>query len=99
LHARTGAACSTSPSSSRTTRPPEKGSSTLADSLGDSLERALETAFTRRIPQSAQAHMKYLIKQLKFTKAAAQALGVSQRTVERYVAGKFKRPAATCAAA
>nr|WP_224756315.1 hypothetical protein [Streptomyces sp. col6] len=36
--------------------------------------------------------MKYLAKQLKSTRAAAQALGVSQRTVERYVAGKLKRP-------
>ncbi|MCL7430529.1 XRE family transcriptional regulator, partial [Streptomyces sp. YS415] len=43
-------------------------------------------------PQSAQAQMKYLVKQLKGTKAAAQALGISQRTVERYVAGKLKRP-------
>ncbi|MFG2097304.1 telomere-protecting terminal protein Tpg [Streptomyces sp. NPDC048612] len=64
----------------------------MVDSLGDSLDRALEGAFTRRIPQSAQAQMKYLVKQLKGTKAAAQALGVSQRTVERYVAGKLKRP-------
>ncbi|MFJ1601497.1 telomere-protecting terminal protein Tpg [Streptomyces sp. NPDC088261] len=64
----------------------------MADSLGDSLDRALEGAFTRRIPQSAQAQMKYLVKQLKGTKAAAQALGISQRTVERYVSGKLKRP-------
>ncbi|MFS8204673.1 telomere-protecting terminal protein Tpg [Streptomyces sp. CWNU-52B] len=64
----------------------------MADSLGDSLDQALEGAFTRRIPQSVQAQMKYLVKQLKGTKAAAQALGISQRTVERYVAGKFKRP-------
>ncbi|MCZ4513682.1 XRE family transcriptional regulator [Streptomyces sp. ActVer] len=64
----------------------------MTDSLGDSLDQALEGAFTRRIPQSAQAQVKYLVKQLKGTKAAAQALGVSQRTVERYVAGKFKRP-------
>nr|AAL05042.1 terminal protein TpgR2 [Streptomyces rochei] len=62
------------------------------DSLGDSLDRALEGAFTRRIPQSAQAQMKYLVKQLKGTKATAQALGISQRTVERYVSGKLKRP-------
>ncbi|MEU7377832.1 XRE family transcriptional regulator [Streptomyces albidoflavus] len=62
------------------------------DSLGDSLDRALEAAFTRRIPQSAQAQMKYLVKQLKGTKAAAQALGISQRTVERYVSGKLRRP-------
>ncbi|MEV5295438.1 XRE family transcriptional regulator [Streptomyces sp. NPDC053741] len=64
----------------------------MVDSLGDSLDRALEGAFTRRIPQSAQAQMKYLVKQLKGTKAAAQALGISQRTVERYVTGKLRRP-------
>ncbi|MFF3177976.1 telomere-protecting terminal protein Tpg [Streptomyces sp. NPDC057900] len=64
----------------------------MVDSLGDSLDRALEGAFTRRIPQSAQAQMKYLVKQLTGTKAAAQALGISQRTVERYVSGKLKRP-------
>ncbi|WP_331746036.1 telomere-protecting terminal protein Tpg [Streptomyces sp. NBC_00872] len=64
----------------------------MVDQLGDSLDRAVEQAFTRPIPKSAQAQMKYLVKQLKGTKAAAQALGVSQRTVERYVAGKLKRP-------
>ncbi|WP_432020924.1 telomere-protecting terminal protein Tpg [Streptomyces sp. 1222.5] len=64
----------------------------MVDSIGESLDRALEGAFTRRIPQSAQAQMKYLVKQLKGTKAAAQALGISQRTVERYVSGKLKRP-------
>lgn len=31
-------------------------------------------------------------KQFKGTKAAAQALGISQRTAERYVVGKLKRP-------
>ncbi|MEV7203428.1 telomere-protecting terminal protein Tpg [Streptomyces griseoluteus] len=64
----------------------------MADSLGHSLDRALEGAFTRRPPQSAQAQMKYLVKQLKGTKATAQALGISQRTVERYVTGRLKRP-------
>ncbi|MGW3982815.1 telomere-protecting terminal protein Tpg [Streptomyces mirabilis] len=64
----------------------------MPDPIGDSLDRALEGAFTRRPPQSAQAQMKYLVKQLKGTKAAAQALGISQRTVERYVSGKLKRP-------
>ncbi|MFF9527177.1 telomere-protecting terminal protein Tpg [Streptomyces achromogenes] len=64
----------------------------MVDSIGDSLDRALESAFTRRPPQSAQAQMKYLVKQLKGTKATAQALGISQRTVERYVVGKLKRP-------
>ncbi|MFI8917155.1 telomere-protecting terminal protein Tpg [Streptomyces sp. NPDC053513] len=64
----------------------------MVDSLGDGLDRALEKAFTRPAPKSAQAQMKYLVKQLKGTKAAAQALGISQRTVERYVTGKLKRP-------
>ncbi|MFF2927195.1 telomere-protecting terminal protein Tpg [Streptomyces celluloflavus] len=70
----------------------------MVDQLGDSLDRAVEQAFTRKIPQSAQAQMKYLVKQLKGTKAVAQALGVSQRTVERYVAGKLKRPRKALAA-
>ncbi|MET7718899.1 XRE family transcriptional regulator [Streptomyces sp. NPDC005407] len=36
--------------------------------------------------------MKYLVKQLKGTKAVAEALGISQRTVERYIKGQLKRP-------
>ncbi|MFJ4329147.1 telomere-protecting terminal protein Tpg [Streptomyces tricolor] len=64
----------------------------MVESIGDSLDRALESAFTRPIPKSAQAQMKYLVKQLKGTKPVAQALGVSQRTVERYVKGQLKRP-------
>lgn len=64
----------------------------MVSSLGDSLDLALEKAFTRPAPKRAQAQMKYLVKQLKSTKAAAEALGVSQRTVERYVKGQLKRP-------
>ncbi|MFH8342739.1 telomere-protecting terminal protein Tpg [Streptomyces sp. AM6-12] len=64
----------------------------MVDSIGDGLDRALEAAFTRRPPQSAQAQMKYLVKQLKGTRAVAQLLGISQRTVERYVTGQLKRP-------
>ncbi|MER7050301.1 telomere-protecting terminal protein Tpg [Streptomyces jumonjinensis] len=64
----------------------------MADSIGNSLDRALEKVFTRPAPKSTQAQMKYLVKQLKGTKAAAQALGISQRTVERYVKGQLKRP-------
>ncbi|MFD5411944.1 telomere-protecting terminal protein Tpg [Streptomyces nojiriensis] len=64
----------------------------MVNSLGDSLDLALEKAFTRPAPKSAQAQVKYMVKQLKGTKAAAMALGVSQRTVERYVKGQIKRP-------
>ncbi|MFJ3671248.1 telomere-protecting terminal protein Tpg [Streptomyces sp. NPDC090106] len=64
----------------------------MTDSVGDGLDRALQAAFTRPIPKSAQAQMKYLVRQLKTTKAVADLLGTSQRTVERYLAGRFKRP-------
>lgn len=36
--------------------------------------------------------MRYLVKQLKGTKAVAQLLRVSQRTVERYVKDQIKKP-------
>jgi transcriptional regulator with XRE-family HTH domain len=60
--------------------------------LGDSLDKAVQKAFTRPIPKSARAQMRYLVKQLKGTKPVAEALGVSQRTVERYVKGQIKKP-------
>ncbi|GAA2607711.1 MULTISPECIES: telomere-protecting terminal protein Tpg [Streptomyces] len=64
----------------------------MVDPVGDGLDRSLEGAFTRPVPKSAQARMKYLVKQLKGTRAVAQLLGISQRTVERYVKGQLKRP-------
>lgn len=60
--------------------------------LGDSLDKAVQGAFTRPIPKTAVAQMRYLVKQLRGTRAAAAALGITQRTVERYVAGQIKRP-------
>ncbi|ORT53471.1 helix-turn-helix transcriptional regulator [Streptomyces sp. CB03238] len=60
--------------------------------LGDSLNRAVERAFTRPIPKSAPAQMRYLVRHEKGTRAVAQLLGVSQRTVERYVRGQIVRP-------
>ncbi|MEU4097165.1 XRE family transcriptional regulator [Streptomyces sp. NPDC026673] len=60
--------------------------------LGDSLYRAVQGAFTRPIPKSAPAQMRYLVKQLKTTRAVAELLEISQRTVERYVNGQIKRP-------
>ncbi|MEU2930618.1 XRE family transcriptional regulator [Streptomyces sp. NPDC007251] len=62
------------------------------DSVGDSLDRALEQAFTRPIPKSAPARMRFLVKQLKGTRPVAELLGISQRTVERYVADQLKQP-------
>ncbi|MDX6327966.1 MAG: hypothetical protein QOI83_349 [Streptomycetaceae bacterium] len=61
--------------------------------LGDSLDKAATKAFTRPIPKSAQAQMRFLVKQEKgSTRAVAQLLGISQRTVERYLKGQLKRP-------
>ncbi|MFE5796357.1 telomere-protecting terminal protein Tpg [Streptomyces sp. NPDC056503] len=61
-------------------------------SVGEGLDRVLDKAMTRRPPQSAGAQVRFLVKQLKGTKAVARLLGVSQRTVERYVKGEIKRP-------
>jgi hypothetical protein len=60
--------------------------------LGDSLDKAVQGAFTRPIPKTAGTQMRYLVKQLKGTRAAAAALGITQRTVERYVKNQIKRP-------
>ncbi|WP_406259754.1 XRE family transcriptional regulator [Actinacidiphila glaucinigra] len=53
--------------------------------LGDSLDRAVQGVFTRPIPKTAPAQMRYLVKQFKTTRAVAHLLGISQRTVERYI--------------
>ncbi|AEY85321.1 putative terminal protein [Streptomyces hygroscopicus subsp. jinggangensis 5008] len=58
----------------------------------DGLDAAVQKAFTRPAPKSAGAQMRYLVKQLKGTKAVAQMLRISQRTVERYVKDQIKKP-------
>ncbi|MFD3931758.1 telomere-protecting terminal protein Tpg [Streptomyces sp. NPDC058614] len=60
--------------------------------FGDGLDAAVQKAFTRPAPKSAGAQMRYLVRQLKGTKAVAQMLRVSQRTVERYVKDQIKKP-------
>ncbi|WP_327686183.1 telomere-protecting terminal protein Tpg [Streptomyces sp. NBC_00467] len=60
--------------------------------FGDGLEQAVQKAFTRPIPKSAGAQMRYLVKQYKSTKQVAQMLRISQRTVERYVRDQIKKP-------
>jgi hypothetical protein len=63
----------------------------------DGLDRAVQQAFTRPIPKSAGAQMRYLVKQLHGTRAVADTLGTSQRTVERYVKDQIRRPRADLA--
>ncbi|WP_310728293.1 telomere-protecting terminal protein Tpg [Streptomyces sp. N2A] len=61
--------------------------------IGDSLDKAAAKTATRPIPKSAGAQMRFLVKQHKgSTKAVAQLLGISQRTVERYVKDQIRRP-------
>ncbi|MFI2508679.1 telomere-protecting terminal protein Tpg [Streptomyces sp. NPDC018972] len=60
--------------------------------FGDGLDAAVQKAFTRPAPKSAPAQMRYLVKQLKGTRAVAQMLRISQRTVERYVKDQIKKP-------
>ncbi|WP_328884743.1 telomere-protecting terminal protein Tpg [Streptomyces sp. NBC_00299] len=66
--------------------------------FGDGLDAAVQKAFTRPAPKAAGPQMRYLVKQLKGTKAVAELLGMSQRQVERYVAGTAKKPRADLAA-
>ncbi|MFB6945406.1 MULTISPECIES: telomere-protecting terminal protein Tpg [unclassified Streptomyces] len=66
--------------------------------FGDGLDAAVQKAFTRPAPKSAGARMRYLVKQLKGTKAVAQMLRVSQRTVERYVKDQIEKPCKDLAA-
>ncbi|MGW1108044.1 telomere-protecting terminal protein Tpg [Streptomyces sp. NPDC002540] len=60
--------------------------------IDDAIERADREAFTRQPPKTLQARVNFLIKQLKTTKAVAQEIGVSQRSVERYRKGERKHP-------
>lgn len=59
----------------------------------EALARAERKVFTRPAPKSANAQMKFLLTRVKgSTKALAERLGVSRRTVERYRTGKLKTP-------
>ncbi|WP_171109918.1 MULTISPECIES: XRE family transcriptional regulator [unclassified Streptomyces] len=60
--------------------------------FGDGLDAAVQKAFTHPAPKSAGAQMRYLVKQLKGTKAVAELLEMSQRQVERYVKDEAKKP-------
>ncbi|MCX4970552.1 XRE family transcriptional regulator [Streptomyces sp. NBC_00654] len=60
--------------------------------FSDSLDKATANTFTRPLPKSPQAQMRFLVKTAKGTRAAAEALSISQRTVERYLKGQIKQP-------
>jgi transcriptional regulator with XRE-family HTH domain len=60
--------------------------------IDDAIERADRESFTRQPSKTLQARINFLMKQLKTTKAVAQEIGVSQRSVERYRKGERKHP-------
>ncbi|WP_055586589.1 telomere-protecting terminal protein Tpg [Peterkaempfera griseoplana] len=64
----------------------------MSSRFADSLDKAVQRSFTRPAPKSAGAQMRYLVRQLKGTRAVADLLAISQRQVERYVAGTAKTP-------
>ncbi|WP_434097721.1 telomere-protecting terminal protein Tpg [Streptomyces mirabilis] len=58
----------------------------------DAIERADRESFTHEPPKTLKGQIGYLMKQLKSTRAVAQEIGVSQRSVERYRKGERKHP-------
>ncbi|MCX5443749.1 MULTISPECIES: telomere-protecting terminal protein Tpg [unclassified Streptomyces] len=70
----------------------------MAKEFGDGLDKAVQKAFTRPAPKAAGPQMRYMVKQLGGTKAVAELLSMSQRQVERYVAGTAKKPRTNLAA-
>lgn len=61
--------------------------------VGEGLDKAVQGAFTRPIPKTAGAQMRYLVRRhQRSTRRVAELLGVSQRTVERYVKNQIRTP-------
>ncbi|WP_232791276.1 telomere-protecting terminal protein Tpg [Streptomyces kanasensis] len=59
----------------------------------DGFARAERALFTRAAPKSARAQMKFLGKREKgSTKSLAERLGVSRKTVQRYLSGASTKP-------
>jgi transcriptional regulator with XRE-family HTH domain len=65
----------------------------VADEIDRALDRAAAEQFTRQPPKTPLAQIRLLLRAEKgSTGAVAARLGVSQRTVERYLKGQRKRP-------
>lgn len=59
----------------------------------EALARAERRVFTRPAPKSANAQVKFLLTRMKETaRGLAEHVGTSTRTIERYRAGKLKKP-------
>ncbi|MEV6109174.1 XRE family transcriptional regulator [Streptomyces sp. NPDC051940] len=60
--------------------------------IGEAIERTGQGGFTREPPKTLLGRINFLVRTLKSTKAVAAAIGVSQRSVERYRTGERKHP-------
>jgi transcriptional regulator with XRE-family HTH domain len=61
--------------------------------IDDALHRATASTVTQPIPKIAGAQMRFLLKtEKRSTRALAARIGVTQRTVERYLKGTLRRP-------
>jgi hypothetical protein len=59
----------------------------------EALTRAERKVFTRPAPKSANAQVKFLLTRMKESaRSLAERVGTSTRTIERYRAGKLKKP-------
>ncbi len=59
----------------------------------EALARAERQVFTRPAPKSANAQVKFLLTRVKGSaRSLAERVGTSTRTIERYRAGKLKKP-------
>ncbi|MGK5534254.1 telomere-protecting terminal protein Tpg [Streptomyces sp. URMC 129] len=68
--------------------------------VADSIDAALAAAFTRPVPVGPRARMRFLVRAEKgSTRAVAARLGISPRTVQRYLAGQIRTPTPRLAAA
>jgi transcriptional regulator with XRE-family HTH domain len=71
----------------------------MAD-VGDAIEATLQSAQTRPLPVSPAARIRILLRAERgSTRAVAARLGISTRTVQRYLAGQIRRPTPRLAAA
>ncbi|MGW1989237.1 telomere-protecting terminal protein Tpg [Embleya sp. NPDC001921] len=67
--------------------------------IGDGLDQAAQHVLTRKPPKSTQARVRFLVGRAKGrTRVVADWLGVSQRSVERYLKGDRKHPPPAIAA-
>ncbi|MCX4808521.1 XRE family transcriptional regulator [Streptomyces sp. NBC_01214] len=66
--------------------------------IDDALDRADREGFTCEPPKTLKGRINFSVRQLKSTKVVAEALGVSQRSVECYRKGGRKPPPKAIAA-